>query len=242
MIPTFLLSHSQKNRRNVSSSGNKSLLINPENFTPRADLYSNLKAAIVWAINNDEDIILCALNESCLQELNVINTGKVLRDIVSEGIDVVYLQIIHKHSIIVNKDIEVALGIQEINSFILMRPSFKLVLYYLEEREKNFADIDWVTFMTLINPYYFKLSIEKKQRKMMVSNKIHVISPFRNAAGFIKENWTSIEKQEYSNYHVYYIDDASDVSSLSAICDRKCITKKLGIVKQIEFCNFASNI
>ena len=43
-----------------------------------------------------------------------------------------------------------------------------------------------------------------------IRNRIKVIVPFRNAGRYLQKCIESLRRQDYDNFHVYLIDDASD--------------------------------
>lgn len=233
MIPAFILNQVIPRTKHTFQT----LDVNPSNYQAKNNLYKSLKAALEWAINSDEDVILCSTNESYLQELDLIFLENILGDVISEKINVIFLNVKHKESIPINKDLEISLDIQEINSFIVIKPLFSTILDFLDRREKNYPDIDWVTFMTWINPHLFKLSDKKHILNSRREHKIHVISTFRNVANFIQESWQSIDVQNEHNYNVYYIDDASNDGSSELIPNITCITKKINTERKFALHN-----
>ncbi|MBL1408202.1 glycosyltransferase family 2 protein [Sphingobacterium faecale] len=220
MLPTFIL---QKDISIDLSRITSKLNINPNNYKPKDTLFTGLKFAIEWAINHDEDVIYCICGKNALTTFDIKTLEKVIYDAVPEGINLIYIDAQYKQSIIINKDCKIIEGIEEASSFILAQPAYRFVLAVLEGREE-FPDMDWLAFLRIIAPHSFAIG-EECHSFAKDRIKFHIVSPFRNVAAYIQDYLPSVNKQIYSDFHIYLIDDCSTDGSSVLIDKAPNITK-----------------
>ena len=140
--------------------------------------------------------------------------NQIINDIASEGIFSLYVTAAYNESIGINSDLITISGIQSIASFILLSPIYQLVLSVLNELESSF-EINFVKFIEIIIPNAFLLL--ENGSSMVKSHRIYIISPFRNAVKYIDDYINSIVKQNFTNFHIFLIDDCSTDASLDKI-------------------------
>jgi len=76
-----------------------------------------------------------------------------------------------------------------------------------------------------INQNQFNIKKDYRPKPMLftnknqISNRIIVLVPFRNVGNYIIDCVSSILGQEYNNYEVYLLDDASDDGTIVLIDD-----------------------
>lgn len=201
MIPTFILGGDSS-----VSLGNS--FICPIDYTPQQSFFANLRTSILWAISYNEDVICCAYNPQKPIEGIVEQLFNIIPELATEGVYLLYTEAEYGDYIAFDSCLRVVSDIRFVGSFVMIRPLFQFALSILDELLKSQEGLSWLDFLQLLSPHAFLL--ESTSIANDIQSKIHVISPFRNAANYIEECLASIEVQQYDNYHVYFIDDCSD--------------------------------
>ncbi|MBE5317744.1 glycosyltransferase family 2 protein [Pedobacter sp. MR2016-19] len=226
MIPTFIFNADQRYTC-LELNPYETLDISPSNILIGQSKYENLNRAINWAINNDEDIIYCVCEEYLIEELNLSNLEYVVRDIVAEGAYILYVHTRHEKAFPVNDLCHVVHEVYQVSSFLLTKPIYEDVKLFIDYIHKSQINIEWLDFLQMLNANRFAFSTSKLHSKPDKEYLIHIISAFRNASEFIKCNFDSIKSQTYQNYHLHYVDDASNDCSLELIPNKPFISKKI---------------
>ncbi len=179
-----------------------------------ADFFQNLKNALKWGVEMEEDVLYFICGENWQQEFDFEQLRESLYELANINIYSVYTNVVAQDRIWINERFSATMGIQKIHSFILLRPMFQLVLSYLD-LVSEFPQVSWNNFLEKIIPHSFVLNYGEKFS--LKPNKFHVISTFRNVEKYIGECVTSILDQDYQNYNVTFIDDCSDDNSSKLI-------------------------
>ncbi|WP_223583053.1 glycosyltransferase [Sphingobacterium sp. GVS05A] len=217
MLNTFIISDLKEGH--VPLNENQ---INPAGYVMTSDNFRNLRAAIEWAIQHDEDVIHCISGENWRKDFDEDKLAKVIYELADQAVFSLYTSAEYGESMIVNDYFVVITDITEVHSFILMSPCYKLILSYLEVLT-DMPRIPWTEFLKKIIPHNFLLNYEKKRKKVI--NKFHLISPFRNIRNYIQEYLSSILIQENKNFGITLIDDCSDDDTMDLIPSLPFITK-----------------
>lgn len=236
MIPAFILN---KDLATATSIGIGNLNINPEGYTVGKTLFGSLQTAIVWALTNDEDVIYCICDNKASPNLDYEVLENVIYNIVTEGINVLYIDAGYAKSIQVNNDLKVISEIVTISSFIILRPAYNFIRAILVEND-NSDKLEWLQFFRLIAPHSFALNNDMPI--VMTDTKFHIISPFRNAEPYITEYLQSVHGQLYNNYHIYLIDDCSTDGSSILIPKAENITHTINASRKYALQNIVDTL
>lgn len=218
MIPTFIL-HQDVTPRGASF---ESLNVNPKGYSADRTIYRSIERAIRWALENDEDVIYFVCEDSGLQELDTDLLQVILSDLAVEGIYSYYIQAESGSETTVNSYCSVLSDIGRTSSFLLIRPIFAFVLSLLQDK----AEINKLSrkdFLHLIIPHAFCILQDHIVRES--EHRIHIISPFYNAANYLSSCWESVHRQSYAQFTMYFIDDCSTDTGLDTIPDHPKLTK-----------------
>lgn len=230
MLTTFTLQRDVATHwKGMSNSG---FHINPKGFEIRDTVYSSLKYAIEWAIVNNEDIIYCVRGSNAVPELDMAVLERVIYDTAPESIYVLLIDAKFNDSIVVNQDCSVISDIEAVSSFILVRPIYRSILALLEDQD---ASLDWLTFIRFIAPHSFALKENHSINTDTV--RFHIVSPFRNAAPYLKDYLQALNKQTHPDYQVYMIDDYSTDNGSDLIDNAANVTKVINFKRKYALQN-----
>ncbi|WP_158500255.1 glycosyltransferase family A protein [Sphingobacterium sp. ML3W] len=165
-----------------------------------------LKSSILWAIDMEEDVIFCKVNDDENNLSKSISWEDIITNLVDQEIYLYYIDVEYGSILSIDENIAVVCDIKSISSFILTRPIFNFALSLIEHID-NLENQDWLSFCKNLAPH--SIAILAHNSHNFKKFKIHVISPFRNVSTFIEPYISSIVKQKYSNFKVHLIDDAS---------------------------------
>lgn len=185
------------------------------------DIFKNLKMAMEWGIANDEDILYFICGNKWRWDFDFERLEACILSLAEQEIFTLFTGAESKEILYVNKDLSILNELQEVNSFIVMRPLFELFLSYIEVLD-DMPNVAWMDFLQRITLHKFMLN--NCGQFVFSSKKIHIISPFRNVGNYIKDCVASILAQDYKNYHVTFIDDYSQDGSSALIPEISCIT------------------
>ncbi|TCQ95793.1 glycosyl transferase family 2 [Sphingobacterium sp. JUb20] len=230
MITTFLL-----NKDNSFVNFEESILdINPEGFINQGNLYKNLRSAIEWAISHDEDAIYCVCGSNFRYDFDINYLNKIINDLASEGIYSIYINADYKNIVAINEDLVTISNIRSVESFILLSPVYEVVLSLISTLEQNFS-MEFNQFLETIIPNAFLLL--KNKISNVISHKIYIISPFRNAVNYIDDYLNSVLKQSFRNYQIIMIDDCSTDNSKEKIPELPIVRKIINSKRQFALQN-----
>ncbi|WP_286754176.1 MULTISPECIES: glycosyltransferase family A protein [Sphingobacterium] len=187
------------------------------------DIFQNLKLAIDWANQNDEEIIYFITGNNIETKFNFNLLENTINDLVEQGVFSMYVNVQTEYTVKFTPCLNLIFGITEVRSFILTKPLFSHITSFMAVKE-TIKGITWTNFLQSILPNNF-LFTGAESPILHLENKIFAISPFRNIRNYIEEYFESIKIQDYKNYHITLIDDCSVDNSLSLIPDNSFITK-----------------
>ncbi|QIH36740.1 glycosyltransferase family A protein [Sphingobacterium sp. DR205] len=188
------------------------LSIDRQNQQDLRTILHNLRSSILWAIDAEEDVIFCKVEDNENNLSKSISYDNIINDLVDQGIYFYYINVECGSLLSIDENIAVVYDIKSISSFILTRPIFNLALSLIDNIG-NIENQNWLSFCKILAPDSF--AILKHDSHNFKNFKIHVISPFRNVSLFIDEYITTVEKQKYSDFNIHLIDDASTDGGIS---------------------------
>lgn len=218
MLTSFVL---KPEIEHLWNEGETVLDLNPEGYHVGKNCMDSLYQAITWAIAHDEDLIYCICDQHASVQFDWDILSTVIHDLVPEKVSMLYVDAKYESSIVVNQHCLAIDGVEAVSSFILVRPIYNFVLSILENREE-ITGTGWLNFLQFISPHSFLFSPDNTEPNCGL--KFHIISPFRNAAAYLKDYMVSLQKQRYRNFHAYLIDDCSDDGSSELIEESENIT------------------
>jgi len=178
--------------------------------------------SILVANERKEDVIFFAKNPSFLEQLDLKKLEEIIMDLACERINFLYNDVERderEELTVVNDSISIVGNLSAANSFFIFRPLFNFILTLIKNSEEEVFE-NLVEVTNIISKHNFKLSFNPSK---CFQHNIRIISPFRNAKPYLKDNVESILKQNYKQFDVYYIDDFSDDESSASIPENRHI-------------------
>jgi len=234
MISTFFL----KEDNNANILDTSILDIKLISTTNHGDVFENLRSAVEWSIANDEDAIYCVCDNDFRSDFNLDDLNELINDLASEKIYSFYVNANYEGSIPVDTDLRVISNITSVTSFILLSPIYESVLSLLNELVSS--EVDFNKFIELFIPNAFLLL--KNDISEIKTNKLHIISPFRNVINYIDDYLMSIISQRFINYRIILIDDCSTDGCTKKIPDLPFIKKIINNERKYALQNIVSTL
>jgi hypothetical protein len=219
MIPTFKL----RQFSGKSSLQDKETVFECIDYPISCDVLQNIVTAIEWADENGVNLICLALQEPTPLSISLAEIESIIANLINDGIYAFFTGNEDKNHIPIAQFLIELESINKIGSFIISSPIYKFILLLVNRIKINNEKRALKYLLNIIAPYHF--SITDHSFHIPKESRIHIICPFRNASKYIKDCLDSIERQNYKNYHIHFIDDASDDGSLDMLPDKHYISK-----------------
>ncbi|WGQ14993.1 glycosyltransferase family A protein [Sphingobacterium faecium] len=178
-------------------------------------ILDNLKNAIEWALENDEDVIYCIATETIKRIADIPNLEETLFELLEQHIYMYYVDTDCNEEILIDARIAMLSHIKVIKSFIITKPIYRFLLSALTVDDMIEPSME--RLFNLLFLYPISIHPDTIFSSPLSESHIRVIAPFRNVANYIDDFLTSLENQQYSNYTVYFIDDCSDDGTINMI-------------------------
>lgn len=203
------------------------------------DEIDQLKEAILLAIDKDEDVLLFSKTSKNIPKISFEDVNDLILDLASNGIQLILIDVDSDVSVQFNKKLAYLDEIKAIHSFFITRPLYHIVLALIEQREE-YECYTLEKLNEIVNPYNIKLA--SNPDFLLKEQKVNIISPFRNAAAYLKDYLDSVENQSYKNYNTFLIDDAStDHYNITDRLNSKIHLKK-NTTRQFALQNIVDNL
>jgi len=208
MIPTLIL-----NPAVVLTEVDKASIV----FKKFSDdnILDNLKDAIEWALENDEDVIYCVTSCTNKKIAAITNLEGTIFELLGQQFYMYYVDTDCKEEIPIDSRITILSRIGTIKSFILTKPIYRFLLSVLVAEDLVEESIE--RLFNLLFPYPISIFPNRHFCPPLSESHIRVIAPFRNVANYIEDFLKSIESQQYNNYTVYFVDDCSSDGTYNLI-------------------------
>ncbi|WP_400262941.1 glycosyltransferase family A protein [Sphingobacterium sp. SG20118] len=208
MIPTLIL-----NSNIVLTEVDKASIV-VEQFK-NGTILDNLKHAIEWALENDEDVIYCISSETSKMLNDIPNLEETMHELLLQQFYMYYIDTNCKEEIPIDSRIAMLSRIQTIKSFILTKPIYRFLLSALTA--EDLIEKSMETLFNLLFLYPISIYPNGNFYPPLSESHIRVIAPFRNVVNYIEDFLESIENQLYTNYTVYFVDDCSSDGTVNMI-------------------------
>lgn len=179
------------------------------------NILDNLKHAIGWALENDEDVIYCITSETSKNITDITNLEEMIYELLGEKFYMYYVDTDCQEEISIDSRIALLSNIKIIKSFILTKPIYRFLLSALTAENLISETIE--TLFKLLFLHQISINPKIDFCPPLLENHIRVIAPFRNVVNYIEDFLNSIENQRYTNYTVYFVDDCSSDGTVNLI-------------------------
>lgn len=189
-------------------------------FTKESTIVGNFLAGVKYAIEKEEEFIHCIFEFDGIActEINIYE----VKNIYDLGISSFYTSALYDESINISNIVKLISWPKRVNSFIISNDDLKYILevLHLQWEIKEIEEIaQKIIPYSILFTKNVQTDVEVRQRK------INIISPCRNVSLYIEDYLESILVQEYSNFHIYIIDDCSTDDTFEKIPENNKITK-----------------
>lgn len=201
-VPSFVLSHDFISQKQDTA---EEIFQNIE-YEKSNSWLDNLKKALIWGLENDEDILFFSFNGQFDVKIDTEMLEESILQAAVKKIYFLYLDVESGDKVPIDKSFSLVLEIVYVKSFIIMKPLYNYIFDILDCQ--NLDHVDPISIFKLICPFNFLINSDHYFFPQE-EHKIHILSPFRNAEKYIQNCLDSLLIQNYNNYKLYFLDDNS---------------------------------